>query len=455
MRSSGSTRSAWRSRWSGWPITPSGAKSWDKAFVYLRRAGAKAAERLALREAATALEQATSVAGRLPRQRELMEQAIDLCIQLRGVLFPLSEFDKVNIHLKSAAALATEIGDQTRLAQSTVFEAHYHCIIAGDMSQALECVHRAVDLASTTGSAPIQAGARFVLGLVLHGCGRFGEAVGTLSDNVHRMRADNLEDERAGFGLPIVVASRVWLSFALAELGRFADGFAAADAAIAHAESLAQPYSIYHAYWARAAVHLAKGDAAGIRESVARIEQITGEVFQLAANAAGLLGYANALSERTAEAIECLEGLVLRGTPRRNAYSPRPRHVLSLGETYLLAGQPARALDTVREVLEQSIALGQRGNEAYALCLVGDAHAALGARAEADASYREAITLAGELAMRPLVAHCHRGLGQLARRTGKRDQAHEHLTTATTMYREMDMRFYLEQAEAQLREVTE
>ena len=53
--------------------------------------------------------------------------------------------------------------------------------------------------------------------------------------------------------------------------------------------------------------------------------------------------------------------------------------------------------------------------------------------------------------MRPLVAHCHLGLGKLYRRTGKREQAQEHLTTATTMYREMDMTFWLEQAEAEMR----
>jgi hypothetical protein len=50
--------------------------------------------------------------------------------------------------------------------------------------------------------------------------------------------------------------------------------------------------------------------------------------------------------------------------------------------------------------------------------------------------------------MRPLVAHCHLGFGKLYRRTGKHEQAQEHLTTATTMYREMGMRFWLEQAEA-------
>jgi len=50
-------------------------------------------------------------------------------------------------------------------------------------------------------------------------------------------------------------------------------------------------------------------------------------------------------------------------------------------------------------------------------------------------------------------AHCHVGLGQLYGRTGKDEQAQEHLTTAATMYREMDMRFWLEQAEAELGEL--
>jgi hypothetical protein len=52
--------------------------------------------------------------------------------------------------------------------------------------------------------------------------------------------------------------------------------------------------------------------------------------------------------------------------------------------------------------------------------------------------------------MRPLVAHCHLGLGKLYRRTGDDAKAQEHLGTATTMYREMDMRFWLEKAEAEM-----
>jgi hypothetical protein len=54
--------------------------------------------------------------------------------------------------------------------------------------------------------------------------------------------------------------------------------------------------------------------------------------------------------------------------------------------------------------------------------------------------------------MRPLIAHCHLGLGKLCGRTARRQDAHEHFTTAAAIS-EMDMRFWLEQAEAELKQV--
>jgi Tetratricopeptide repeat len=69
------------------------------------------------------------------------------------------------------------------------------------------------------------------------------------------------------------------------------------------------------------------------------------------------------------------------------------------------------------------------------------------------AHYGAALTLASELGMRPLVAHCHLGLGKLYRRIGNREPAREHLQTATTMYREMDVRLWREQAETAIAEV--
>src|SRR5712664_2795800 len=70
--------------------------------------------------------------------------------------------------------------------------------------------------------------------------------------------------------------------------------------------------------------------------------------------------------------------------------------------------------------------------------------------AATEANYCRASALAEELSMRPLVAHCHLGLGKFFKRTGDRQRAQEHLTIATTMYREMEMRFWREQAEAEM-----
>jgi hypothetical protein len=68
-----------------------------------------------------------------------------------------------------------------------------------------------------------------------------------------------------------------------------------------------------------------------------------------------------------------------------------------------------------------------------------------------EAYYRQALTVAEHRGMRPLVAHCHLGLGKLYRSASNRHQAREHLTMATAMYQEMEMKFWLQEAKAEMR----
>ena len=87
---------------------------------------------------------------------------------------------------------------------------------------------------------------------------------------------------------------------------------------------------------------------------------------------------------------------------------------------------------------------------AHGLLLLGDI-ATHPVRFDAEsgaAHYREALALGHLHGMRPVIAHCHLGLGRLYRRTGQPEHARENLATAMTMYREMDMDFWLEQGEA-------
>jgi tetratricopeptide (TPR) repeat protein len=125
----------------------------------------------------------------------------------------------------------------------------------------------------------------------------------------------------------------------------------------------------------------------------------------------------------------------------------------SLGRAALLLGR----LDEARSLGDRAFkySASRPGTAAYALHLLGDiaTHPDRFDAESGEAHYRKALALAEPRGMRPLVAHCHLGLGKLSRRTGKREQAREHLTTATTMYREMDMRFWLEAAKAKLEDL--
>jgi tetratricopeptide (TPR) repeat protein len=121
-----------------------------------------------------------------------------------------------------------------------------------------------------------------------------------------------------------------------------------------------------------------------------------------------------------------------------------------LGEAHLLANRQDDARAVARRALDLARRQKERGNEAWVLRLLGE----IAGQAEppdlesAEEHYRQALALADELGMRPLAAHCHLGLGKLYQRTGDRAKAAAHLTTARAMYRELDMGFYLAQADA-------
>jgi tetratricopeptide (TPR) repeat protein len=128
---------------------------------------------------------------------------------------------------------------------------------------------------------------------------------------------------------------------------------------------------------------------------------------------------------------------------------------LPLGEVHLLAGHVEEAHVLAEQTLTLARAYQERSNEAYALRLLG-AIAAHRAPADVDAAavhYRQALALAEALGMRPLVAHCHHGLGMLFAQTDRTAQARPALATALDLYRAMDMTFWLPQVQAALAQI--
>jgi hypothetical protein len=104
-----------------------------------------------------------------------------------------------------------------------------------------------------------------------------------------------------------------------------------------------------------------------------------------------------------------------------------------VGRACPLLGQPDGARSLGDRAVESSPR--QPGFAAHTLRLLGDigTHPDWFDAGSGEADYEKALPLAEPRGMRPLIAHCHLGLGKLCRRTGKREQGQEHLTTATTM----------------------
>jgi len=128
---------------------------------------------------------------------------------------------------------------------------------------------------------------------------------------------------------------------------------------------------------------------------------------------------------------------------------------LSLGEAQMLAGRMEEAQALAERTLARAREHQERGNQAYALHLLGD----IAARRHppesepAVAHYQQALALADALGMRPLQAHCRRGLGTLYARRGQWEQARTELGAALDLYQAMAMTFWLAQVEAVLAQV--
>ena len=244
--------------------------------------------------------------------------------------------------------------------------------------------------------------------------------------------------------------ARAWLACNLVELGEFDAAIRVAAEAVEIAESAQHPHVLarFTASWVR----VSRGEWTSIipelEEGLARCRSVNN--VNMTTPYSAVLGRAYTLARRSTDAVAVLEDTVIRAETDNRAN--RALWLSFLSGAYLRAGRSNDAAEVARRGIEGARARQERGDEAWNLRalaegLCADACDVTGA----EGRYREALALAGELGMRPLAARCHAGLANLCRRTGRHAQAREHLTTATTMFREMDMRYWLNEAEAEMK----
>jgi tetratricopeptide (TPR) repeat protein len=424
---------------------------WDKALAYCRQAGGRAAARSAYREAVVYFEQALAGLAKLPERRDTLEQAIDLRGDLRNAFLPLSEYARMLDHLHAAESLAERLGDSQRLGRIACYLCNALSVI-GEHDSAMAAGQRALALATTSGAFDIQVMAQTHLGIAYSTVGDFRQAL-----DISRQAMMSLTGELryAHFGQVALAAvvSRGHITWSLAELGDFAEGNGVGEEAVRIAEEAEEPFSLAIALtWVgllsrrQGALHraipllergLALSQTADFPESFSVIAPILGATFAFA----GHIAQALPLLDQT------LERVATGSSMRFQALG-----LTEMSEALLLVGRMDEANALARRLLELSRTYPGRGYQAYACRLLGEVamHREPPDVDQAAGHYRQAITLAEEIGMRPLQAHCHLGLGRLYNQTGHGEQARLALSTALDLYLAMDMRFWLPQAEAAL-----
>jgi tetratricopeptide (TPR) repeat protein len=296
----------------------------------------------------------------------------------------------------------------------------------------------------------LQGQASHHLGRAYRAIGDFGRSAELLRQNVEA--ADRESDTPS---TELRIRSRAGLALTLSALGAFGEGRRHGEEALRLATLAGRGAAPIVAHGCLGLLSLAQGD---LEHAIRALDQglalcrASGNRDSLQVIAAGL-GSAYALQGRLAEGRALLEEAISENI--RTGAQQIPLYIAWLSEVCRLAGRGEEAWQHARQALDLARQHKERGNEALALHQLAtvQAHAAPPDAAQAEAHYQQALALAEELGMRPLVAHCHHGLGRLYGQTGRGKEAHAALATAIDLYRAMDMTFWLPQAEAALAQV--
>jgi class 3 adenylate cyclase/tetratricopeptide (TPR) repeat protein len=427
-----------------------GAEAWDKAARYLREAGRRSIGRSAYADAAELLRDALRVLERLPETLENLAQAIDTRLELRIALVPLGRYHDALAVMREAEVLGARLGDRSRLGRVLADICARLRNVTGEHLRAIEVGQRALAIAAENSDRALELEALYRTGQAYFAIGEYRRALDLLSPC-----AEGAVEGRRQLSPLFASWSRTWLALTLSNLGRFIEARSRAQEALRIAEGADHPFTLAEALTGVASVSLAQG---GVGEAVAVLERARALVrtwdHQPSAVLARL-GHAFALSGRPCEARELLEEVARSATTMSSMGVGRAMQLAWLGEAHLREGR----LDEARQRAQEAVSLAQqhqeRGHEAWAVHLLGAILARHPAAdlGTAESHYRAALALADELGMRPLVAHCHLDLGKLFRNAGRPERAREHLVIAVTLYREMDMRVWQDQADTELRQL--
>jgi class 3 adenylate cyclase/tetratricopeptide (TPR) repeat protein len=426
-------------------------EDWERAQKYNGCAGLKALSFSAYEGAQGYFEKALESLNKLPRTRDHILEEIDLCFNMRAALFPLGRHDEWAEYVGAAEPLAKEVGDKARLANCYNYLST-HLWTRGRHKEAIKLCEEGLALAESAGDFSVHITLMFHLGVPLLFTGQYERQVKLHQEMAERLSGSAVFERHGLAGLPSVLAHGM-LSWGLAELGKFEE---AEERGLQGVQIAEQGNNLFSTTWAYASVGLAFLLHGKLDRSTKMLEKAfalcrEANVLSAFSFTAGSFGHAQSLLGHPDHALPMLWEAVM---PQKVSFSVTPSAypLTALAEAYRVKGDTKKAIQNAEEALSISRQNGERGFGAWALYYMAKIQSDGGPEQidQALQSYRQAKEEAIELRMRPLLAHCHMGLGEAYIKTGFNEEARSELLAAIELYRCMDMNFWLPKAESAL-----
>ncbi|UCG04952.1 MAG: tetratricopeptide repeat protein [Desulfobacterales bacterium] len=416
-------------------------EDWQRTYRYCQEAGLKAYSHSAYEQALRYFEDALTAIKKLPREKARIEKEIDLRFNMRSPLVALGRHEDWGELIRGAEPLAREINDDARLSNVLNYLSSLHWMY-GQHKKAIELGQKALNFAQRAKHFSYQVATMSHLGIFFFNIGDYPKQI-----EIHQKVRKKLigEDAFKQHGLASLpgALSRSMIVLGLAELGNFDEIEKIGSEALEIAEQVRNALTLTFVYNFLAMAYLRLGKFEPALPLLEKGHELCrfSELQSMYSYTVGNLGYAYLLAKEPRRALTVLE----EGAKDENlkvSFWPTPPLTV-LADAYRVAGEISLATETVSRALKLSDKREERGFEAWAMLVMAGINDAAERPEEAKQWYRRTLKQASDLSMRPLVAHCHKGLSNCYLCLGNEKEAQLENKTALEIYRSLGMTYWL------------
>jgi tetratricopeptide (TPR) repeat protein len=413
---------------------------WDKALEYLQRSGFRAFSLYANANAARFFERALTVLKKLPESPDNLRQAVDLRFGLRNALLPQGETDQIGRCLDELDPILACLGDKLRSARYAAFRCNHHFCI-GQQRRAIEFGQTGARLARERDDRVLLGELLYRLAQSYYALGEYRQATKLLEQSLE-FTPNELRQDRYDLSVILSVVNRMWLVFAMVELGHFSAAMSHAKRALEIAEHAEHPLSEVLGWLSIGLVLLRKGELEGAVSALERgLDLCDSWSYRLTRpRLASALAVAYARTGRAEQGLQ-LALAAVSDAEQMHHTADKPGLLIRLGQVSLIGRQIETALTLGRQAVEMAVAQEAKGDEAWARFLIGRTCWASDPK-DLDESEKQldmARRLATACEARPLVAFCDTTLCGVHAQRCNQGRAQEFEAAATAIYRELGM----------------